>query len=135
MRYSNHYAAVFVATRLFSPLWALPTPQAGIDSPDNIGIPTADPVGPPGATGSLRGPTSLLGFNPAIPEATTGSTDIPPDDFQLPPGSTADKDLGFFLDMSNVKNPQPIRGGNGKVPTDPGPRKSATESWFALGSY
>ncbi|KAF2238160.1 oxalate decarboxylase, secreted [Viridothelium virens] len=122
MRSSIRFTAIFVATKLIAPLSALPAPQAGIDSPANIDIPTADPVGPPGATGSLRGPSSLLGFNPAIPEATSGTTDISPDDFQLPPGSTEDSDLGIFLDMSTVKNPQPIRGGNGKIPTDPGPR-------------
>ncbi|KAI9693389.1 MAG: hypothetical protein M1820_009318 [Bogoriella megaspora] len=125
MRSSTQYAAFFAATRLLSPSNALPAPQAGINSPDNIDIPTADPVGPPGATGSLRGPTSLLGFNPSIPEATSGTTDISPDDFQLPPGSLEDPDTGLYLDMSTVENPQPIRGGNGKVPTDPGPRNYA----------
>ena len=75
-------------------------------------------LGPPGATGSLYGPTSLLGnagdstATPSINGLTaTGS---------LVPGQTADPDLGFFLDMSQAAAPQPIRGDEGS--TDPGPR-------------
>ena len=134
MRSNIRFATVVAAAGLVLPLTALPAPQAGIDSPENIGIPTADPVGPPGASGSLRGPTSLLGFHP-VPEPTAGSTEIPPEDFELPPGSTVDADTGLFLDMSKVKNPQPIRGGSGKDPTDPGPRKLAVDSSTRLERY
>ena len=126
MRSAIRLVVAFATTGLIVPSNALPAPQVG------IGIPTVDPAGPPGASGSLRGPTSLLGFNPAVPEPTTGSTEISPDDFQLPPGSTENEDLGLFLDMSTVKNPQPIRGGNGKDPTDPGPRKLALIPLFSF---
>lgn len=84
----------------------------------------AQPAGPPGASGSLRGSESLLGYNPANPVPTTPSTQIPPSEFQLAPGQSEDKDLGFYIDLSNVTNPQPIRGETDS-PTDPGPRTYA----------
>ena len=82
------------------------------------------PSGPPGASGSLRGPESLLGYNPSNPVPTTPSTQISPSDFQLAPGQSEDKDVGLYIDLTNVDNPQPIRGGT-DMPTDPGPRTSA----------
>jgi hypothetical protein len=75
---------------------------------------------PSGASGSLRGSEALLGYNPSNP-VTTESTVIPPSDFELGPGQSEDADLGLYIDLSNVQNPQPIRGGT-TGPTEPGPR-------------
>ena len=41
--------------------------------------------------------------------------------YQLVPEQQEDADLGLYLDLNEVQNPQPIRGFNGG--TDPGPRK------------
>lgn len=82
------------------------------------------PSGPPGASGSLRGSSALLGYNPSNPEPTTPSTQISPSEFQLAPGQTEDKDLGLYIDLTKVTNPQPIRGETDS-PTDPGPRTYA----------
>lgn len=84
-------------------------------------VPTATPIGPSGASGSLRGPASLAGYNPNNP-IQTDSTQIPSDEYQLAPGQTENEDLGIYLDFSKVENPQPIRGGTNS-PTDPGPSK------------
>jgi hypothetical protein len=75
---------------------------------------------PSGASGSLRSSEALLGYNPSNP-ITKESTVIPPSDFELGPGQSNDADLGLYIDLSNVKNPQPIRGGT-TGPTEPGPR-------------
>mgnify|MGYP006877425957 CR=1 FL=1 len=75
---------------------------------------------PSGASGSLRGTEQLQGYNPSNP-VTTETTVIPPDDFELAPGQSEDPSLGLYIDLSNVKNPQPIRGGT-TGPTEPGPR-------------
>jgi hypothetical protein len=80
-----------------------------------------NPPGPPGASGSLRGTESLLGFDSSNSVPKTPSTVIPPSDFELAPGQSEDADLGLYLDLTNVKNPQSIRGGT-TGPTDPGPR-------------
>jgi hypothetical protein len=75
---------------------------------------------PPQASGSLRGSEGLLGYDPANP-LSTKSTVVPPSDFELGGGQSADPDLGLYIDLTNVKNPQPIRGGT-SGPTEPGPR-------------
>ena len=75
---------------------------------------------PSDASGSLRGTEQLLGYRPSNP-VTTESTVIPPDDFELAPGQSEDPNLGLYIDLNNVKNPQPIRGGT-TGPTEPGPR-------------
>ncbi|KAF4550420.1 Cupin-like protein 1 [Elsinoe fawcettii] len=88
----------------------------------NDGNVVADtPVGPPGASGQLRGPASLGGYS-ASNQVSSPDTAIPASDYQLAPGQEADEDLGFYLDFSNIDNPQPIRGTPGNAPTDPGPR-------------
>lgn len=87
---------------------------------DPAAVPSAVWQGPPGASGSLRGPANLLGYNPANPIATA-STQIPPSDFELAPGQSADADLGFYFNTTGVENFQPIRGSTNS-PTDPGPR-------------
>lgn len=90
-------------------------------------LPTQTPYGPAGSSGQLRGSEALLGYSPNNKFDEDKSTDIPPDEFELAPGQTADADLGLYLDLSTVENPQPIRGGNGKAPTDPGPRNTALD--------
>lgn len=49
---------------------------------------------------------------------------VPASEVELAPGQTADADLGFYLDLSEVNLPQPIRGER-NAPTDPGPRTFA----------
>lgn len=97
-----------------APVLALPAPQV---EPSKV----IDPPGPPGASGQLRGPDSLLGFDSSNPVPTEPSTVIPPDEFELAPGQSEDAELGLYIDLTEVKNPQPIRGGT-NAPTDPGPR-------------
>ncbi|KAF2203609.1 Bicupin, oxalate decarboxylase/oxidase [Delitschia confertaspora ATCC 74209] len=112
MRFYSAYAS---SCLLLAPAWAFPAlPQASVITPS----------GPPGSSGSLRGPQSLLGNNPSIAVPTEPSTVIPPEDFELAPGQTEDTDLGVYIDLSKVKNPQPIRG-DPTSPTDPGPRTQA----------
>lgn len=84
-----------------------------------IAIPSAVAPGPPGASGSLYGSQSLEGpdGNPVDP---ADSAEV--NDYQLVPGQTEDQDLGLYLDLESVPNPQPIRGTGGG--TDGGPRKS-----------
>ncbi|KAF2488525.1 Bicupin, oxalate decarboxylase/oxidase [Lophium mytilinum] len=74
-------------------------------------------------SGALRGSEDLLGYdsNNKVPQPPTV---IPPDEFELAPGQSEDADLGVPIDLTNVKNPQPIRGGK-TGPTDPGPRTYA----------
>ncbi|KAI4698730.1 hypothetical protein J4E81_005341 [Alternaria sp. BMP 2799] len=78
---------------------------------------------PSSASGSLRGSDDLQGYNPSNP-VDMKSTVIPPEDFELAPGQSEDEDLGLYIDLTNVKNPQPIRGGT-TGPTEPGPRTPA----------
>lgn len=108
---------------------SLPAPQQGSDTSSGSGGASgsggdgAGSPGPPGASGSLRGSDSLRGYNPSNP-VSQQSTEIPPEDFELGPGQSLDPDLGVYIDLSTVKNPQPIRGGT-QDPTDPGPRTEA----------
>ncbi|KAF2193745.1 Bicupin, oxalate decarboxylase/oxidase [Zopfia rhizophila CBS 207.26] len=120
MKLSHSSASLFL---FVAPAWALPAPQSGASG-------VVDPPGPSGASGSLRGPESLLGNNPSIPIPTEPSTVIPPDQFELAPGQTEDEQLGLYINLTEVKNPQPIRGGS-TGPTDPGPR---TEAYDRLNS-
>ncbi|KAH7080962.1 RmlC-like cupin domain-containing protein [Paraphoma chrysanthemicola] len=105
---------------------ALPAPQApGPVDPSQV----ANQPNPPAASGSLRGSEALLGFNPSNP-ISEKTTVIPPSEFELGKGQSEDANLGLYIDLSKVKNPQPIRGGTTK-PTDPGPR---TEAYDRLNS-
>ncbi|KAG8624968.1 hypothetical protein KVT40_006719 [Elsinoe batatas] len=74
------------------------------------------PVGPPGAS-------DYSSSNPV----TSPDTAIPSGQYELAPGQEADEDLGFYLDLSNIDNPQPIRGTPGNAPTDPCPRNRPLE--------
>ncbi|QDS73018.1 hypothetical protein FKW77_009134 [Venturia effusa] len=107
--------SVFFAILLSYAAFALPTIEKRQDVES-----VNDPVGPPGAQGSLRGSVSLAGYDPAESVGMPPSV-IPPSDFQLAPGQTEDNDLGLYLDFKNVENPQPLRG-DAESPTDPGPR-------------
>lgn len=88
--------------------------------------PKALPSGPAGASGSLRGPTSLLGYSPGNPVNTQLPATVPKDQHTLAPGQSEDEDLGLYLDLSEIENPQPSRGGT-DAPTDPGPRNKELE--------
>ncbi|USW53810.1 Putative rmlC-like cupin domain superfamily, rmlC-like jelly roll protein [Septoria linicola] len=103
--------------------------EAQSGSPPDFAIlspPTATPYGPAGASGSLRGPASLAGYNPASPIDTSLSATVPQDQYNLAPGQDEDADLGLYLDLASIENPQPIRGGT-DAPTDPGPRNRELE--------
>ncbi|KAF2034027.1 Bicupin, oxalate decarboxylase/oxidase [Setomelanomma holmii] len=100
---------------------ALPAPQ-DVPGPVDPSQVLNQPI-PPSASGSFRGPESLLGYDSSNP-ISTDSTVIPPSDFQLAPGQSEDADLGLYIDLNNVKDPQPIRGGT-TGPTEPGPRTPA----------
>jgi hypothetical protein len=86
-----------------------------------LSVPLAWALPAPGPSDPLRGSESLLGYDPSSPVSKTPSTVIPPSDFELAPGQSEEAKLGLYIDLSNVKNPQPIRGGS-TGPTDPGPR-------------
>jgi len=112
--------ALTVATLLGTGL----TAPAGIDKRDNTPVGLAP--GPPGASGSLRGDPSLAGYDSSYP-TPTASTDIPKDDFGTGLNQEADPDLGLYIGLEGVKNPQPFAG-SGDSPTDPGPRNQQLES-------
>ena len=99
---------------------ALPAPQ-GVSGPVDPSQVINQPI-PPAASGSFRGPESLLGYD-ASNSVSTDSTVIPPSDFELAPGQSEDADLGLYIDLKDVENPQPIRGGT-TGPTEPGPRSA-----------
>lgn len=100
---------------------AAPTPQGISHGPPDTVV-----DGPPAARGSLRGSEELLGYSPDNQLHNEQAT-VPPADFQLAPGQTESADLGFYLDLSNIVNPQPIRGYSDKAPTDPGPRNEPVD--------
>ena len=112
--------ALTVATLLGTGLAA----PAGIDKRDTTPVGLAP--GPPGASGSLRGDPSLAGYDSSYP-TPTASTDIPKDDFGTGLNQEADPDLGLYIGLESVKNPQPFAG-SGDSPTDPGPRNQQLES-------
>ncbi|KAK5164865.1 uncharacterized protein LTR77_009529 [Saxophila tyrrhenica] len=89
-------------------------------------VPTQTPIGPAGSSGQLRGSKSLAGYDSANPVDYEDSTVIPQDEFELASAQKQDPDLGLYLDLADVENPQPIRGGS-QAPTDPGPRDREIE--------
>lgn len=123
--------SLFAASGLLSTVFAAPAPQANRVRPrqesavqffDNTNNPTATPYGPEGASGSLRGGPELRGPNPTNIVNTRNPAVVPSSAYSVLPAQTADADTGFYLDLSQIENPQPIRGEGGKSPTDPGPR-------------
>lgn len=123
-----------VAAALLSPALAAPAPtkvskrqQGGGNVGGNaVLLPTETAAGPQGATGQQRGPKSLAGYSPSNSFDTEDDTVIPSSQYQLAPDQTKDADLGLYLDLSTVENPQPIRGQQDS-PTDPGPRDMEIE--------
>lgn len=115
------YSFVHIISSLVGSAVALPAPQASaVHGPVDPSAVVSDQVLPTGASGSLRGSEALIGYA-ASNSISTESTVIPPDEFELGTGQSADPDEGLYIDLTNVKNPQPIRGGT-TGPTDPGPR-------------
>lgn len=108
---------LLTAATLVSQVFSGPVPYKVDKRAANV--PTQTPVGPPGSSGRLRGSKDLAGYSPSNP-VDTPDTVVPPSDFDLAPGQSQDPDLGLYLDLSDVENPQPIRGGK-TAPTDPGP--------------
>lgn len=109
-----------LAIGLFPIILALPAPQIG-DYGENTG-PVAG-IKPPtptvtSASGSLYGPSSLLG-EAAAPSPISGGDSAIVSDFKLVNGQEADANLGLYLDFDSIEKPQPIRGEFGQ--TDPGP--------------
>lgn len=86
-----------------------------------VDIPEGQSPGPPGYSGSVYGSPSFAGPD-GNPVDTADSAIV--SNYQLVPGQQANADLGVYLDLNQVQNPQPIRRSNGG--TDPGPRKDAT---------
>ena len=88
--------------------------------PQGLAAPVLEPraATPPGGSGPLTGPSSLLGSdgNPVdFSEKAVVS------DYQEVPGQDADADLGFYFDFTKSDNPAFIRGSKGAP--DPGPSK------------
>ncbi|KAK8167811.1 RmlC-like cupin domain-containing protein [Phyllosticta citrichinensis] len=125
MKYSSSLLSSLSVALLLGETNALPAPQNQNNAAGNEGL----VAGPPGASGELRGPDSLRGYNPSNP-LTQETTVIPPSDFELAPGQSERADVGLYFDLSSVKNPQPVRGST-DAPTDPGPR---TEAYDRLNS-
>jgi hypothetical protein len=110
------YLPSLVSSSLIALTRALPQGIPGPIDPSQV---INQPL-PTDSSGSLRGPDSLLGYSPSNP-ISQESTVIPPDEFELGPGQSEDAELGLYIDLENVANPQPIRGGT-TGPTEPGPR-------------
>ena len=93
---------------------------AGVPLGNGIRIPRAlssgPSPGPPGAAGSLYGSASLAGHD-GNPVDRANSAVVT--NYDLVPGQKEEADLGLYLDLNKVQNPQPVRGSNGG--TDPGP--------------
>ena len=83
-----------------------------------VDIPEGQSPGPPSYSGSVYGSPSFAGPD-GNPVDTADSAIV--SNYQLVPGQQENADLGLYLDLNEVQNPQPIRGSNGG--TDPGPRK------------
>ncbi|KAJ5233066.1 hypothetical protein N7468_006022 [Penicillium chermesinum] len=88
----------------------LPLPLALLPLVGSVPAPRAS--NPP-----LRGSEALVGYSPTEKIAPGPKPDIK---CSLLPAQTADPQLGEYLDLEKVENPQPIRGNTGG--DDPGPR-------------
>jgi len=87
---------------------------------DGVAVPTQTPYGPSGSSGSLRGSPDLLGYS-SDNSISSPDLDVPASDFTLGPGQVSPSDVSVPIDLSNVQNPQPIRGPPNDMPTDSGP--------------
>ena len=118
------FSACFLASLITSAA-ALPagsgTGDSGTTGSGNtlpVDIPEGQSPGPPGYAGSVYGSPNFAGPD-GNPVDTADSAIV--SNYQLVPEQQEDADLGLYLDLNEVQNPQPIRGSNGG--TDPGPRK------------
>lgn len=109
---------------LASTSWAMPQVTYASNTVDLVPTNAPQPLAP-GSQGSLRGSQSLVGYASSQSDDPIQDTVVPPSDYQLAPGQSEDPDLGLYLDLNNVLNPQPIRGGT-NAPTDPGPRECSS---------
>ena len=120
------FSACFLAS-LINSAAALPagsgTGDSGTTGSGNalpVAIPEGQSPGPPGYSGSVYGSPSFAGPD-GNPVDTADSAIV--SNYRLTPEQQEDADLGLYLDLDEVHNPQPIRGSHGG--TDPGPRKDA----------
>lgn len=109
-------------TGLLAACWASILISTSAAAPASM--PTTQAAGPPGATGQLYGPETLE--RPGGEGVDTADSAIV-SQYDLVPGQQEDADIGLYLDLSAVRNPQPIRGTNGG--TDPGPRALSSFLW------
>ena len=116
------FSACFLASLITSAA-ALPAGSGTTGSGNAlpVDIPEGQSPGPPGYSGSVYGSPNFAGPD-GNPVDTADSAIV--SSYQLVPEQQEDADLGLYLDLNEVQNPQPIRGSNGG--TDPGPRKVAT---------
>ncbi|MCJ1322307.1 hypothetical protein MMC15_007655 [Xylographa vitiligo] len=104
---------------MLSPRSLMTSMVLGICIQPIFSAPITNPVGPPGASGSLYGTETLLGAG-GNPVSSVDSAVVPTSSYDLVAGQTSDTDYGFYLDFDSTANPQPIRGSQGA--SDPGPR-------------
>lgn len=76
-------------------------------------------VPPVGASGNIYPTNSVLGYTSGLPASQTASS-IGVGPYTLVPNQNDDPNWGMYLDFSDSKNFQPLRGQDGS--TDPGPR-------------
>ena len=105
---------------MLSPRSLMTSMVLGICIQPIFSAPITNPVGPPGASGSLYGTETLLGAG-GNPVSSVDSAVVPTSSYDLVAGQTSDTDYGFYLDFDSTANPQPIRGSQGA--SDPGPRE------------
>ncbi|KAL9595412.1 MAG: hypothetical protein Q9219_006455 [cf. Caloplaca sp. 3 TL-2023] len=110
---------LLIALRFLSKIYGAPT---GGGNYYPIAVPSGVAPGPPSASGSLYGSVSLEGpdGNPVDP---SDSAEIK--EYQLVNGQNEDQDLGLYLELNSIPDPQPIRGTGGGI--DPGPRNMVYE--------
>lgn len=117
------FMKVVVAAGFVPAVLSVPTPQMSLTpnlgTNDDIAGIDLSSYPPTETSGSLYGDSQLLGGN-AAPSPISGGSPAIETNYQLVNGQEADADLGLYLDLSSVPNPQPIRGSDGS--TDSGPR-------------
>lgn len=124
MRHTLDAFRAFTAAGLLSTVLSAPAPPMSYQ--ENTGAVGGVSPGPTATasavSGSLYGDESLLG-DAAKPSPISGgdSALVSESDYELVNGQEADAKLGLYLDFNSVKNPQPLRGGEGSQ--DPGPSK------------
>lgn len=123
MRHSKNIASAFVAATCISSVLAAPAPRPQatyFSDPADIPTSVVSIVGPPKATGNVRGSNYLVGYSPSNPVDMTSGGGTP--NIELGTNQAAPADLGLYINLEGVDVPQPIRGST-DGPTDPGPRR------------